>query len=96
MFVAWGTVDLAGFTLVQGQLAITKSSHDVERGFCARCGTSLSYRHALRSTEIDFTLASLDDPAAVRPKCHIWVQDKIPWVDITDGLPAHRAASADT
>jgi hypothetical protein len=87
--VAWGTVDRAGFEVTHGVLAIHRSSPDVERGICRACGTSLTYRHDRRTGEIDFTLASLDEPAGLAPQCHLWMQDKLPWVDIRDGLPRY-------
>ena len=57
------------------------------RGFCADCGTSLTYRHEARHGEIDLTLASLDDPGLLTPQMHIWVEDKLAWVIIADDRP---------
>jgi len=36
---------------------------------------------------LDFTLLSLDDPSVLAPQMHIWVQDKLPWIKLSDGLP---------
>jgi len=36
----------------------------------------LSYRNELRIDEIDVVLATLDDPTALAPQSHTWVQDK--------------------
>ena len=88
-FVAWGTVDASGFQIVAGDLRVVNTSKDVARGFCADCGSSLTYQHALRSSEIDFTLASLEIPSMYAPQAHIWVQDKLPWVQLNDGLPQY-------
>jgi hypothetical protein len=70
---------------VQGQLAQYRSSPGVSRGFCAACGTSISYRRDDRGDEIDVTVSSLDDSVSMVPEVHIWVEDKLPWVEITDG-----------
>ena len=86
-FVAWATFPAAGFRVTRGALALYRSSDPVERGFCARCGTALTYAHAAWPAEIDVTLAALDDPAPFRPTCHIWVSDKVSWVELGDGLP---------
>ena len=45
----------------EGEDAISRyrSSEWAERGFCARCGTSISYAFAGRAGELDLTLASL-------------------------------------
>jgi hypothetical protein len=87
--VAWGTFDPARFTLTRGELAQHRSSPPVLRGFCARCGTALSYAHAQRPDELDLTLASLDDVRGLPPECHIWVSHKLEWVVLGDGLPQH-------
>ena len=89
--VAWATVDHDRFATLTGAICEHASSPRVLRGFCARCGTTLTYRHAQRAGEIDFTLATLDDPSVLAPSVHIWVQDKLPWVSIDDGLPQYPA-----
>jgi hypothetical protein len=35
------------------------------------------------------SLSSMDDPNALRPECHIWVSDKVEWINIDDGLPQY-------
>jgi hypothetical protein len=83
--VPWGTFAAASFAIVQGRVAEYRSSPGVTRGFCGDCGTSLTYRRDDRSGEIDVTLASLDEPAALEPAVHIWVEDKPRWLVINDG-----------
>jgi hypothetical protein len=86
-FVAWGTVDADRFKILSGEPTAVRLSAEVERTFCSHCGSSLTYRHDLRAGDVDFTLVSLDDPGALAPRMHIWVQDKLPWVTLNDGLP---------
>ena len=85
--VAWATFATDAFRLLEGELAEHRSSPPVQRGFCARCGTSITYAHEGRPGELDVALATLDDPSLLRPACHIWVSDKLPWVATDDGLP---------
>lgn len=73
--------------MTRGHLAEYRSAPAVLRGFCAQCGTSLTYRNERRAAEIDVTLASLDDPGALAPTMHVWVSDKLSWVSIGDRLP---------
>jgi hypothetical protein len=89
-FVAWGTVDADKFRILEGAPAAVRISAEVERTFCKDCGSSLTYRHTLRAGDLDFTLVSLDDPAALAPRMHIWVQDKLSWVQLNDGLPQYQ------
>ena len=91
--VAWGTFDRNGFRVTQGTLAEFRSSAHVTRGFCAACGSCLTYCHEARSGEIDVTLATLDEPARLAPQMHVWVADKLPWVRIEDGLPQYAATA---
>lgn len=88
--VPWGTLERSAFRLERGTLAEYRSSARVTRGFCAQCGTSLTYRNDARPAEIDVTLATLDEPAALAPQMHVWVGEKLSWVRIADGLPQHQ------
>jgi hypothetical protein len=86
--VAWGSFGFDAFQLLPGgAYAVHRSSPPVERGFCAACGTALTYRHLERAAEIDVTLATLDEPGRFEPECHIWVEDRLPWLRIADGRP---------
>jgi hypothetical protein len=90
--VAWGTFPVANFAVTRGALEQLETSPGVLRGHCQRCGTQLTYQNVARSGEIDVTLAALDDPSALRPAVHIWVADKLPWVEIGDDLPQYMQA----
>jgi hypothetical protein len=85
--VAWGTFPGASFRVTRGALASYRSSAPVVRGYCARCGSCLSYSTETRPGEIDVTLASLDESARFMPRMHVWVSDKLPWIELRDGLP---------
>ena len=93
--VPWGTFARDRFVITRGRLAEYRSSPKVTRGFCASCGTSLTYCHDKRANEIDLALATLDDPGVLVPEAHIWVQDKLPWVIIGDGRPQFDTVRSD-
>ncbi|PYJ01589.1 MAG: GFA family protein [Verrucomicrobia bacterium] len=59
------------------------------RSFCPDCGTALTFLASEEAEELDVTVASLDDSKALQPAAHIWVEDKLPWVKLADGLPTH-------
>lgn len=88
-YVAWGTIDRTQFEITQGTLKDITTSAGVHRGFCEQCGTSLTYHQEKYPDTIDICLATVDDPGLVRPTCHIWISDKLPWVSIDDGLPQY-------
>jgi hypothetical protein len=65
------------------------SSTFARRGFCATCGTPLSFEY-LDSERIDLSVGSLDDPAAVKPVSHFAVESRIAVWHADDGLPGQR------
>ena len=87
--VPWGTFERARFEVTHGALTQYRSSAHVLRGFCSACGTCLSYYNELRPTEMDVTLACLDDAERFVPAMHVWVADKLPWVVLADDLPKY-------
>jgi len=60
-----------------------------ERLFCGACGTQMVFRALAEPDLLDVTLASLDDPVAVRPDHHSWTSRRIAWFDTRDDLPRH-------
>jgi hypothetical protein len=58
-----------------------QSSNKVKRGFCADCGTPLTYEHE-GGTEL--AIGAFDDPARAAPSIQANPADKLPFVD---GLP---------
>lgn len=88
-FVAWGTCPAERFEMKLGELARFHSSPPVTRGFCRRCGTSVTYAHEGRPGELDIAIATFDDPGDIKPEFHIWLDDKLAWVEISDDLPQY-------
>jgi hypothetical protein len=93
--VAWFTVPASRLVFTQGQPAIYRSSAPVRRGFCARCGTQLTYQHDSSADEIDVTIGSLDEPDRVAPATHIWMEDAARWDRPNDGLPCHARSRSE-
>lgn len=86
--VAWFSARMPDLRFSQGNPATFRSSEHVLRGFCATCGTTLTYQHDRHPEEIDIATASLDDPEASPPRDHTFVQDRLSWMHQADGLPA--------
>jgi hypothetical protein len=80
--VAWVSFPRARFAWTGAAPARYGSSPPVERTFCARCGTSLTYTHSDFGDEIDVTTASLDAPQAFPPRDHTWVEEALPWSEL--------------
>ncbi|MDP6567586.1 MAG: GFA family protein [Alphaproteobacteria bacterium] len=86
-FITWITLAAGDFAYSQGEAAGYRSSAEVERQFCATCGTSLAYLAVNHPEEIDISAGSLDEPERVSPQDHIWIGSKLPWINMDDGLP---------
>lgn len=94
--VAWLTVQAAALHFAGTPVREYGSSPGVWRGFCAACGTPLTYRNAARPGEVDVTVCSLDDAASVAPVDHIWMQDALAWDRPGDGLAQHAGLRDDS
>jgi|SRR5579859_1485637 len=57
--------------------------HDVR---CRSCG-SLLFSVVREGAFVHVALGSLADGPSIRPAAHIFVSEKAPWYDISDGLP---------
>lgn len=65
------------------------SSPIARRGFCASCGTSLTFEY-LDSDRLDLIVGTFDDPSRFKPKHHFGVESlHRAWLN-TEGLPEYR------
>ena len=92
--LAWAIFPEDKVEITRGELAIYASSPGIERGFCARCGTSLSYTRANRPGLFDVTTASLDDPDALPPSKEIWTEERLTWIHSDPALPQFPRTSS--
>ncbi len=91
-FGTYSRVQRSDFVLVSGveDIASYQSSPEVTRTFCRRCGSTLQFIRATRPNTFALALGTLDDDPGVRPSMHIYIETKVPWLDINDGLPQHE------
>ena len=78
--VGWLVVERARFRVAAGALQTIRSSPPVERAFCPRCGTPITYVHDDNPGFVELTTATLDRPDAFPPTHEIWLSKKIAWV----------------
>lgn len=91
------TCKLVDFVVEQGEDAYGRIRlvEYGERGFCTRCGTSLTVHVDYQPDEIDVAAATLDDPEAVTPGFHIFYDARIDWAPAGDALPRHDGFGTD-
>ncbi len=86
--VQWIGVAADDFAVEQGQPEVYRSSADVERFFCGKCGCGLWYtnENALPGL-VDIQTATLDDPEEFPPLVHVQIADALSWEDTLADLP---------
>jgi hypothetical protein len=89
--VGWLTVAVDAFTVDRGEISHYVSSPGVSRGFCPRCGTTLTYRN--NDETVDITLASLDDPEIFPPRVELWLEERLSWNPANPLLEQHERGS---
>ena len=55
------------------------SSPGVERGFCAKCGTPLTYASDRWPGETHFLIGVMDDPEQFAPRSDVFAEDALCW-----------------
>jgi hypothetical protein len=71
-----------------------RSSEFAQRGFCGKCGSTLSMHEEVLAERVQIAVGSLDEPQRVRIDDHVWTKDRIPWFDVADNLPRFATNSS--
>ena len=87
-FAALAPVRARDLVWTRGRPTTFASSSAAERGFCAVCGTPLTFRYLHKKDWIEVTIGSLDRPAEVAPERHFGSESRLPWLDGLEVLPA--------
>lgn len=88
----YATFAVERFVLIRGAPVGFGSSAGVERRFCGRCGSPISYRSEAQPGLIDVMSGSLDDPDAVPPAMRIWTCERLAWDRVGEALPAYAGS----
>ena len=84
---AFGTMAVfpeEAFAWTKGALTYYQSSEKARRGFCGRCGSTLTWE---TPTIFSIFIGSLDRPEALAPSADLYVSTCLPWVKLDDKLP---------
>lgn len=87
--VSWLVVRRSELRIVRGVPGQYRSSAKAVREFCGNCGTPLFFIEDSRPDEVDVAVSTLDDPIAVPPSRHIWLESQMPWLKLDDHLPRY-------
>jgi hypothetical protein len=71
--------------VTKGEITKFNSSPGRWRGFCARCGSTLTCEGEPRTNETHFHIGAIDQAARFQPTRHIFPEERLPWLHLTDG-----------
>jgi hypothetical protein len=75
----------ANLRFTRGEPARYQSSDKVKRGFCATCGTPLTFEWNERIVEL--SIGAFDEPALIRPTIQLRTESRMPWLEDLASLP---------
>jgi hypothetical protein len=84
-------VTARGLQWTRGTPKRFRSSNRAERGFCADCGTPLTFE---AEGEVDIAIAAFDRAADIPPVIQLDPEVRLPWVDTLSSLPVPDAEEA--
>ena len=87
--MAWACVRRDGVEVEGEALRQFDSNATVQRGFCDRCGTSLTFWDRDFAEHLYVAAAALEDAESCAPEFHIWRSDRLSWIDAIDTLPRY-------
>ena len=74
-------------TWTRGKPAYFASSNFVNRGFCEKCGTPLTYE---APDGIALAIGAFDHPETLAPRVQFGIEGKLPYADTIPSLPARH------
>jgi hypothetical protein len=86
------TAKRAEVVWTRGEPRRFRSSNLVRRGFCADCGTPLTYE--LTDQEIDLAIGAFDAPAPIKPEVQLSPEHALPWVQALGAVPKVTVAGS--
>ena len=89
-FVTFARFPIERIAFTKGKPKWRRSSAKARRGSCAKCGSQLAFQFFAHPERMSLAVGCFDRPERVKPERHIFVESKLPWLVITDGLPRHR------
>ena len=78
-----------------GSPSIFDSSVGVRRGFCDKCGSSLTYESEKFRDYIQVYLGVLDNPENIELKAHVHCEDMLECFKVDDDLPRFIGSAAE-
>ena len=79
------------YTVTKGEITKFDSSPGkTRRGFCARCGSTLTCESLPEVTLTHFHVGAFDDAAQLQPTKHYFVEERLPWLHTGENVSSNR------
>ncbi|MCA0432820.1 MAG: GFA family protein [Proteobacteria bacterium] len=88
-FAAWVDMPREAFRISRGALSYFQSSDTARRGFCAACGTPLTFEF-LQGPQVTVAIGAFDRHAEIIPRMHYGIEAREAWTSDLDRLPAEE------
>ena len=74
----------ASFRFVRGKEGLRhyESSRGNRRGFCGRCGSTLTYQGDRWPGEVHLHVGAFDDPGTLAPTGHAFADERVSWLKL--------------
>lgn len=79
---AYAGFETSKVRFTDGEPAYFASSAGVRRGFCARCGSTLTYEGERWPNEVHIHVGVFDDPEPLAPTGHAFADERVSWLEI--------------
>ena len=84
----------ADFTITRGEMSHFWSSDIARRGFCAKCGTPMTFEYP-HVADLGLLVGTFDHPEQVPPIIQYGNESRLPWYRDLGTLPGDRPTYAD-
>ncbi|MFD2167858.1 GFA family protein [Thalassotalea euphylliae] len=93
-FSTFGEVRLENLAWDSGksELKHYKADNGSIRSFCKHCGSSILFESTFNrdNKTIEIALAAFDELEPVEPDAHIYLDSKVPWLEVNDSLKKNQ------
>ena len=74
------------YTVTNGEITKFNSSPGRWRGFCSRCGSTLTCEGESSSPETHFHIGAFEEAAQFKPSRHIFPEERLPWLHLAEDV----------
>ena len=77
---AFASFSVDNVAMIQGEITKFQSSPGTRRGFCSRCGSTLTCESTMAPGETHFHIGAFDRAADLAPTSDYFAEERLPWV----------------